>query len=442
MTETENVEFRESWKSDHLKWICGFANADGGKLFIGRDDNGYAVGLPGYRKLMEDIPNTILNILGIVTSVYLRDADGRKYIEIDVPKSILPVDCNGVYYRRIGNTNQILRGNSLMEFLAQRSGITWDSVPVDLAIDELDPDCFSLFKEEAFRSHRIERSDLSLPPYDILEKLGLIHDRRLRKAAVLLFHKCPERLIPGAFTRIGRFRGVADLLYQDEIHGSLLSQAMKIVDLIFSKYLIAPVSYDGMTRVERYPYPKDAVREAVCNALIHNNWSRGIPIQIRIEDDALYVSNDCIFPSGWTVETLFERHRSVQLNPNIARCFFYAGFVETWGRGIQRICESCQENGNPMPEYKVLPSEITLKLSAAQANPEGKRPSAVYDLSGDPEEVICFLKENPGATYEDIAKELGVSRSTAYRQLDYLRNTGRLIRNPHSSKRKWTVVER
>ena len=95
-----------------------------------------------------------------------------------------------------------------------------------------------------------------------------------------------------------------------------------------------------------------------------------------------------------------------------------------------------------MPEYKVLPSEITLKLSAAQANPEGKRPSAVYDLSGDPEEVICFLKENPGATYEEIAKELGVSRSTAYRQLDYLRNTGRLIRNPHSSKRKWTVVER
>ena len=55
MTETENVEFRESWKSDHLKWICGFDNADGGKLFIGRDDNGYAVGLPGYRKLMEDI---------------------------------------------------------------------------------------------------------------------------------------------------------------------------------------------------------------------------------------------------------------------------------------------------------------------------------------------------------------------------------------------------
>ena len=75
---------------------------------------------------MKDIPNTILNILGIVTSVYLRDADGRKYIEIDVPKSILPVDCNGVYYRRIGNTNQILRGNSLMEFLAQRSGISPD----------------------------------------------------------------------------------------------------------------------------------------------------------------------------------------------------------------------------------------------------------------------------------------------------------------------------
>ena len=142
---------------------------------------------------------------------------------------------------------------------------------------------------------------------------------------------------------------------------------------------------------------------------------------------------------GWisSLEMELKKRKDVELG-----VCFYAGFVETWGRGIQRICESCQENGNPMPEYKVLPSEITLKLSAAQANPEGKRPSAVYDLSGDPEEVICFLKENPGATYEDIAKELGVSRSTAYRQLDYLRNIGRLIRNPHSSKRKWTVVER
>ncbi len=48
--------------------------------------------------------------------------------------------------------------------------------------------------------------------------------------------------------------------YQDEIHGSLMSQADRVIDLIFTKYLKADISYQGVTRVETYPFPKDAIR--------------------------------------------------------------------------------------------------------------------------------------------------------------------------------------
>lgn len=75
----------------------------------------------------------------------------------------------------------------------------------------------------------------------------------------------------------------------------------------------ATISYDKEIRIETY-----------------------IPVQIRIEEDEMYISNDCVFPHGWTAETLMQRHRSEPYNPDIANAFFRAGYVETWGRGIQK----------------------------------------------------------------------------------------------------------
>ena len=65
MPETQNIEYKSVWKDEYLKWICGFANAQGGTLFIGKDDNGKAAGLKNTRKLLEDLPNKITAILGI-----------------------------------------------------------------------------------------------------------------------------------------------------------------------------------------------------------------------------------------------------------------------------------------------------------------------------------------------------------------------------------------
>ena len=67
--ESQNIEYKESWRDEYLKWICGFANATGGKIYIGIDDNGQVVGVEDAKKLMEDIPNKIVNFLGIVADV-------------------------------------------------------------------------------------------------------------------------------------------------------------------------------------------------------------------------------------------------------------------------------------------------------------------------------------------------------------------------------------
>lgn len=69
--ESHNIEYKSSWRDEYLKWICGFANAQGGKLYIGKDDNGKVIGVPDAKRLMEDIPNKITNVLGIVADVNL-----------------------------------------------------------------------------------------------------------------------------------------------------------------------------------------------------------------------------------------------------------------------------------------------------------------------------------------------------------------------------------
>ena len=80
MKENQHIEYKESWRDEYLKWICGFANADGGVLHIGRNDKGVVVGVPNAAKLLEDIPNKVRDILGIMVGVNLREEDGKEWI--------------------------------------------------------------------------------------------------------------------------------------------------------------------------------------------------------------------------------------------------------------------------------------------------------------------------------------------------------------------------
>lgn len=77
MTESQNTEYKASWRDEYLKWVCGFANAHGGTIAIGIDDKGNVVGVENARKLLEDIPNKIRDTMGIVADVALRKRGGR-----------------------------------------------------------------------------------------------------------------------------------------------------------------------------------------------------------------------------------------------------------------------------------------------------------------------------------------------------------------------------
>ena len=80
--ESQNIEYKESWRDEYLKWICGFANAQGGSIFIGVNDKKKVLGIDNAKKLMEEIPNKVRDVLGIVVDVNLYEEDEKTYLEI------------------------------------------------------------------------------------------------------------------------------------------------------------------------------------------------------------------------------------------------------------------------------------------------------------------------------------------------------------------------
>lgn len=363
ISETQNIEFKVTWRDEYLKWICGFANANGGTLFIGKDDTGNVVCLKDAKKLLEEIPNKVRDTLGILVDVNLHRTDQGKFIEILVEQYPYPVNYKGQYHYRSGSTKQELKGASLDKFLLQRKGKRWDGVPVpNVSTNDLKQETFDFFRKRAFRSQRIDEESLADSNEHLVENLQLREREFLKRATILLFHKNPEKYITGSYIKIGFFESDSDLRYQDEIHGNLFEQIEKTIGLLFTKYIKALISYEGLNRVETYEYPKEAIREALLNAIAHKDYSGGVPIQISVYKDKLMIWNEGQLPENWTVKTLLEKHASRPYNPDIANTLFRSGYIESWGRGTIKIINECKNAGIPEPVFTYDSSDICVEF--------------------------------------------------------------------------------
>ena len=205
MPEHQNIEFKSSWHDDYLKWICGFANAQGGRIYIGKDDTGKTVGVEDFKILMDEIPNKIKNNLGITAEVNLLQEDDKHLIEIMVQPYSVPISLRGRYYYRSGSVKQELTGAALNEFLLKRAGHTWDDVVEDDAtFDDIDEATIKKYLRKADEAGRLPDVDgLSTP--ELLEKLRLTKNGKLKRAAIILFGKDPRRFYPSTFVKIGKF---------------------------------------------------------------------------------------------------------------------------------------------------------------------------------------------------------------------------------------------
>lgn len=431
--ESQNIEYKESWDDKYLEWICGFANAQGGRVVIGVDDAHEVVGVRDSKRLMEDIPNKIVTHLGIVAEVNLHRADGLDYIDIQVEPSSVPVSYRGHYHYRSGSTKQELRGVALQEFILRKMGRSWDDIAHPTATeDAIDRDAVVYFLKKGIHSGRIESDELQASTHDVLEKLNLLdEDGRLKNAALLLFAKKPQRYFAGVEFQIGRFgKDEGDLLEQDIIEGNIIQMADKVMEVLRFKYLHAPIRFEGMQRIETLEIPDNAFREILYNAIAHKLYS-GPAIQMHVYDDRIEVWNDGCLPEGYTPETLLRRHSSKPRNKNIAFAFFKAGFIDRWGLGYKKIMEGFKEAGMRQPGVELADGGVRVTVWRQPASNH-----VADDVADEYTErqslIIEALKKHVADDVADkaipntkyLAGLLGVSRKTIQRNLSLLQAKG------------------
>ena len=426
--ENQNTEYKESWRDEYIKWICGFANANGGKMYIGIDDKGTILGITEVKKLAEDLPNKVKDILGVLVDVNIKNDSDKEYLEIITDAYPYPVNYKGKYYYRSGATNQELKGAALDKFLLRKQGLKWDGTPEPYSKEtDLSDLAFKLFKDRASETQRFDENVQGDSPHELLEKLNLVDKNGyLKKAAVLLFHPKPEKIFTGATIKIGFFNTDDDLAYQDEVRGSLFEQVDKVMDLLVSKYLKAQISYEGLQRKETFPVPVGALREAVLNAIIHKDYSSGIAIQISVYDDKLIIWNEGELPENWTVAKLKVKHPSRPYNPDIANAFFRSGLIESWGRGTIKIFNEAKAAKIPVPIFRYEDNGFYVIFNFVEVSVQ--------------QQVLDLIKEDPKITIAEMGNNLDPPIRTMNRILTGLKDEKIIKRSGSKKEGFWEIL--
>lgn len=133
--------------------------------------------------------------------------------------------------------------------------------------------------------------------------------------------------------------------------------------------------------------------------------------------------------------------RPYTYNPNIANVFYLAGFIESWGRGIEKICEACKSDDLPMPEFTINPGDIMVKFTAPEKRVVRGPGGVTEKVTEKEKEVIELFRIDPGYTYADLAQILKVSRKTVSDRIKALKAKGIIERIGSDTKGYWKINE-
>jgi ATP-dependent DNA helicase RecG len=410
-----------------LKWVCGFANAQGGVIFIGKDDNGKVVGISDYKKLMDEIPNKVKDLMGILVDVNLHEEKGLYYLEIITQPYAVPISLRGRYYYRSGSTKQELIGAVLTDYLLRKSGKTWDEVSEPTAtLDDIDDASLKSYIAASVNVGRIADVE-GLSKADLIAKLRLTDDNgNIKRAAIVLFGKNPEKFFNNCVVKIGRFgKDSSDLRFQETVEGNIFYLLKEVMEQLNRKFFTPAISFEGIQRIEKGEYPIAALREMLLNALVHRNYLGSSVVQMRMFDNHFNIWNEGELPAGISLDSLKRQHPSRPRNLLIADVCFKAGYIDAWGSGTLKIISTCKESGLPDPEIieqdgGILVTLFKNKYSAEQLQKLGLNERQV--------KAVFYVVENGSITNSQYQQVCNTSERTALRDLEELLGKGVFVK--------------
>lgn len=193
-------------------------------------------------------------------------------------------------------------------------------------------------------------------------------------------------------------------------------------------------------------------REILLNSINHKQYEENNPIQISIYDDKMYVWNDGKFPDEIAKQDLFKKHYSKPYNPLIAQTFFKAGFIESWGRGFEKIKKECEEYGSPLPEVEIknsgvmvkcVPSKVYMELldkMKGKNDPVNDPVNGPVNLDEIERKILEIIKDNASITRKELSRLLDLSEATIKRKLSNLKQHNVIERVGSDKKGSWRIL--
>jgi len=351
--ESDRIEFKSSFDKDAIETVCAFANAKGGKIFIGVTDSGEIKGIDSNSEMAQSWINQIKTstMPSVIPEVDFYELTGKVISVISViEQPIKPVSFKGRYYKRIKNANHQMTNIEIADEHLRTLNSSWDYYPdITHNFNDISIDKVNNFIAMANSRRVVPITD---DPLMVLNKFHLARDGKITFGAYLLFSK-EETMI--ATIEMGRFS--SETLIKDDI--TIKEDLFKEVDLVLefvrkhiNKELIIT---EKPQRNERWQYPLNAIREIVLNMIVHRDYRSSADSIVKIYDNKIEFTN----PGGIYGEATIEDIKtgsfvSSPRNKLIASVFKEAGMIEKYGSGIKRVIEQCLKYGLPEPKFENL----------------------------------------------------------------------------------------
>ncbi len=254
-----------------------------------------------------------------------------------------------------------------------------------------------------------------------LAHLNLLDDGRPTYAAILLFGREPQRFLPTSEVKCLHFHGTEvrkPIPSYQIFKGTVFDLVDQSVDFVLSKINRSIGTREhGVQAPAEYELPKEAVSEAIVNAVAHRDYMSNASVQVMLFADRLEVWNPGELPPSLTPELLRVPHASIPRNPLLAEPLYLVRYIEKAGTGTLDMIARCREAGIPEPDFEQRAGQWVVTIWRDWLT---KEIVAKLGLNDRQIQAVGYLKIHTRISNSEYQKAVRVSRATATRDLDAL----------------------
>ena len=447
--EDIKTEFKQSFTDEVIIALVAFANAKGGRVYVGMCDNGsvcgVAIGKETIQKWINDIKQKTEP--SIIPDIEIIDNQQKKIAVFSVQEyPVKPIAMKGRFYRRYNNSNHLLTANEIADLILQTRNISWDSYPATKAtLDDLSEETIQKFLNRVKESGRFSLDGRDWK--ENLRKIHLLDGDTPTNAAYLLFGKKNV----GYNVHIGRFKTASTIIDDKMLNCNLFEAVEQTIKFITSWLKVAfEITGETTQRTEIFEYPRTAIRELVLNTIIHRDYMSPMDVQIKIFDQKITFFCPGGLYGDQTIEALkTDDYQAYTRNKLIAEAFYLTADIEKYGTGFTRIRKAIAEYPTMKFSFEEMPKAFLVSLSYDEQLKNIK--TAVNDPENDPENdlennlndrqkmILEIAEKNPKISRDLLSKKLNVSDATIKRDIILLSSKELLVRIGPDKGGHWEV---